>query len=239
LVANPMTPRNLERITSDYERMWADSSARLRIGDIQPDPVPGDGSRRWGVSAVIRPLGRVQSRLAEAADELKALAGDRQVVYGPTNLHTTVRSIEFHRIDVGEHDEKVSEYRQALQKILRDFGPIPITYRGLTSDGTSIMAQGWPADDTLQLVREAFHAELGRRALLGGPERSSVRQTSHASLIVFTHPLCHAEKLADHVRDNRTTDYGRCDITDVELVRYRRSESDVRLDVFASVPARR
>jgi hypothetical protein len=219
--------------------MWADSSARLRVGDIRLDPVPGDGSRRWGVSAVIRPLGRALSRLAEAADEVKALAGDRQVVYGPTNLHTTVRSIEFHRIAVDEHDEKVSEYRQALRKILRSLGPIRMTYRGLTSDGTSIMAQGWPVDDTLQLVREAFHAELKRRALLSGPERSSVRQTSHASLIVFTHPLCHAENLADHVRDNRTTDYGRCEVVDVELVRYRRSESDVRLDVFASVPTRR
>jgi 2'-5' RNA ligase len=230
-----MTIKNLDRITADYERMWNDSRRRLRAGNIEPDPVPGDQSRRWGVSAIIRPAGVTLTRLAGAADELKAFAGDQQVVYGRSNLHTTVRSIERHRIDVDVNDEKISQYKEALQKILRRFRPIKVAYRGLTSDCTSVMAQGWPIDDTLQEIRDAFHAELQRRALLSGPEKAAVRQTSHASLIVFTHALAHAEKLADHVRDNRNTDYGTCEVNEIDLVRYSRTESSVTLVVFASV----
>jgi hypothetical protein len=229
-----MTIKNLDQITADYETMWNNSHARLRAGDIEPDPVPGDQSRRWGISAIIRPVGPVLSRLAEVAGKLKTLAGDQHVVYDRSNLHTTVRSIEFHRIDVNERDEKVGQYKEALQKILPRFGPVRMAYRGPTSNSNSVMAQGWPIDDTLQEIREAFHVELHQKALLGGPEKTAMRQTSHASLAVFTHPLASAEKLADHIRDNRNTDYGTCEIDGIDLVRCRRTESNVTLVVLAS-----
>jgi len=232
-----MTTQNRERIAADYERMWNTSRTRLRAGDIEPDPVPGDQSGRWGVSAVIRPVGPVLTRLAEAAEHLKAFAGDRHVIYGRSNLHTTLRSIEGYRSDVDGHDGKVRQYKETLQNILRRFGGIRIAYRGLTCDSTSIMAQGWPMDDTLQEIREAFHEELQQRNLLSGPEKAAIRQTSHASLTVFTRALADAEKLADHVRDNRNTDYGTCEVDTIDLVRYRRTESDVALVAFASLRA--
>lgn len=227
--------KNLERITSDYQRMWSESKDQLRKGDIDPDPVPDNSSRRWGVSIVIRPTEPVLSRLTDTANEIAQFAGDEQVIYDQSNLHTTLRSIEFQRLEVDENDEKVKQYEEALRVVVEKFGPIKITYKGLTANRSGVMAQGWPVDDTLQEIRDAFHTELEKRGLLGGPEETAVRQTSHASLAVFTHPLVDSEKLTDYVANNRDTDYGTCEISQIDLVRYRRAETSVSLVVFATL----
>lgn len=227
--------KNLERITSDYQRMWNESKDQLRAGDVDPDPVPDNNSRRWGVSIVIRPTEPVLSRLTEVAKEIEKFTGTEQIIYDQSNLHTTLRSIEFQRLEVDENDEKVKQYEEALKAVVERFGPIKITYRGLTANRSGVMVQGWPVDDTLQEVREAFHNELEKRGLLGGPEETAVRQTSHASLLVVTHPLANSEGLADYVQSNRDTDYGTCEINEIDLVRYRRAETSVSLVVFATL----
>lgn len=227
--------RNLKRITADYERMWNESKDQLKAGDIDPDPVPDNTSRRWGVSIVIRPAEPSLSRLTKAAHEIAELAGSKQIIYDQSNLHTTLRSIEFQRLEVAASDAKVQQYKEALQTVAANFGPISIAYKGLTANKSGVMAQGWPANDTLQDIREAFHTELQNRKLLGGPEEASVRQTSHANLAVFTHPLAYPETLAEYIKRHRDTDYGTMTITSIDLVRYKRTETDVKLVVFTSV----
>lgn len=227
--------KNLERITSDYQRMWNESKEQLKKGKIDTDPVPDNSSRRWGVSIVIRPTEPALSKLVNTADEIAKFAGSDQIIYDDSNLHTTIRSIEFQRLEVDENDEKVKEYEEALRVVTEKFGSIKISYKGLTASKGGVMAQGWPLDDTLQEIREAFHEELEKRGLLGGPEEVSIRQTSHASLAVFTQPLADPEGLVNYLQDNRETDFGTCEITQIDLVRYRRTETDVSLVVFATL----
>lgn len=227
--------KNLERITADYSRMWNESKDQLGAGDIDPDPVPDNSSRRWGVSIIIRPTEPVLSRLVDAANKIKALAGENQIIYDASNLHTTIRSIEFQRLEVDENDPKVLEYEEALKSVAARFKSISIKYKGITANRSGVMAQGWPVDDILQEIREAFHEELEKRGLLGGPEEVNVRQTSHASLAVFTQPLENTQGLIDFIINNRDTDFGTCEIDTIELVRYRRTEDSVGLVVFAAI----
>jgi len=227
--------KNIKRITADYQKMWNESKDQLQTGNIDPDPVPDNTSRRWGVSIVIRPTEPVLSRLSNVVQELAEFTGNEQVLYGQSNLHTTLRSIEFQRLEVDENDEKVQEYIKALEAVVKKFGPIRITYKGLTANRGGVMAQGWPVDDTLQDIREAFHGEIEKRGLLGGPEEINVRQTSHASLIVITHPLANPLGLVEYVEKNRETDYGTSEATSIDLVRYRRGDASVSLVVFASL----
>lgn len=96
------------------------------------------------------------------------------------------------------------------------------------------MAQGWPSDDTLQNFREAFHLELEKKGLFDGPEEFSIRQTAHASLCVFTNALLNSEGLTEYIEKNRETDYGTSEIKRIDVVKYKRTATDVGLLVFAS-----
>ncbi len=225
--------KNLERIAADYSRMWAESKDQLRRGDIEPDPVPDNSSKRWGVSVVIRPTEPVVTQLLVAANTVRTFAGENQVIYGKENLHTTLCSLEFQRLEVTANDPKVRAYEAVLKSVAARFKAISIQYKGITANRSGVMAQGWPLEDKLQEIREAFHTELEKRGLLGGPEESSIRQTAHASLAVFTKPLENPHGLVDFIAQNRETDFGTCTLDTIELVRYRRTESAVGLEVFA------
>lgn len=225
--------KNLEVIAADYLRMWNESKDQIAVGAIEPDPVPDNSSRRWGVSIIFRHTEPVLSKLIAAVNEIKSFVGDGHIIYDLSNLHTTIRSIEFQRLEVDEHDPKVLQYEKALKAVAAKCNTIKISYKGLTANRSCVIAQGWPIDNVLQEIREAFHQELEKRGLLGGPEETSVRQTSHASLVVFTHPLKNPQGLVEYIERNRETNFGSCEIDTIELVRYRRTEDAVRLVVFS------
>jgi hypothetical protein len=226
---------NATQIRNDYERLWKDAKEQLSEGRIDPDPMPDDSSRRWGISAIIRPSKGIAAIIANVAAEIRQYVGPSQVIYDEPNLHTTVRSIEFHRTNVARDDEKVSGYTQILRKIARNFRPLRVYYAGLTANRRGVMAQGWPLGDDLQQFRERFQASLRTSGLLTGPEAEAIRKTAHLSLVVFTNPLIATPGLVEFVEQHRTTDYGISDTSQVELVRYQRTETHVELVTLASI----
>ena len=226
---------NAIQIRNDYERLWQNAKAQLTEGQIDPGPMPDDSSRRWGISAIIRPSQGIAAMFANVSAEIRQYVGPSQVIYDEPNLHTTVRSIEFHRTYVAHDDERVSGYAKILRSIAREFRPLRIHYAGLTADRRGVMAQGWPLGDDLQYFRECFHASLRTSGLLTGPEAEAIRETAHVSLVVFSNPLSDSQGLVKFVEQHRSTDYGISEASHVELVRYGRTETKANLVLLASI----
>ena len=226
---------NIERIRLDYERLWMNSKDALIHGHIEPDPAPDDTSRRWGISAVIRPREQAAITLEKTARQLSKFTGDKQVIYTGASLHTTLRSIEFFRSHVTHDDDRVRKYIDILQEIVRGYNAFNVLYQGLTANKTSVIAQGWPLSDDLQKIRVEFHRQLGNAGLLTGPETQGVRETAHASLVVFTHPLEDPRSLVDFIEDNRETQFGYVNIDQIDVVRYMRTDTDVELVTLGTV----
>jgi hypothetical protein len=224
------------RLGPIYDQMWTDAAPELAAGHIDSDVVPQDGSRRWGVSAVVLPTTPVRDRLEDAAEQLGRRAGTNHIFYDRSNLHSTLRSIEFYRSDLTTADPRVATYICLLRDLASRFASIPILYKGLTATKTGVMAQGWDIGGVVQDFRLEFHDLLRACDLLTGPEAQAVRQTAHASLMVFTGELLHANALADFIALNRQTDYGISVSMQINLVIYVRTKSTVALEFLESTP---
>lgn len=228
-------PDSNGEIRSDYERSWAEGAAALAAGAVECDPPPREGDERWGLSIVLRPEGRVRERLAAAADELRPFLGERQLLYGPSTLHTTLRSLEAHRGKIEAGDPLLSRYADALRELARS-QPLSIAYDGLTLGRSGVLAQGWPLGEGLQRLRDALHSRLADKGLAqSGPERSAPRRTAHASLAVFQCPPESPGALLEHVAARRRLEYGRCDFSHAEIVKYELGAGSLRLSVLESV----
>ncbi len=228
------SPRGAELIRRDYENLWARCRSGLAQGLIEPDPASEETIKRWGVSAILRPIADVADTLSEVASELAVYTGRRQVVYDHSNLHTTMRSVEFNlgRVD----DERIRAYGEILRELAKSYDQLRINYRGLTATATGVLAQGWPADESLQELRRDFRRRLALRGLAGGPEGTKLRITAHASLTVFAGPLLNPLSLVRYVEDNRGTEYGTATYHCVDLVRYDRTPHDVKVVPIARIP---
>lgn len=217
-----------------YDRFWHNARGPLARGEVQPDPIPGEESNRWGVSVIMRLQGEVAERLTGVVAQLSQWTGPQHLRYQLSNLHTTLGTIEFYREPVASDDEYVQQYEETLQKVAAQFPPIQINYRGLTANQMSVMAQGWPVDETLQQLRTTFHAQLQQEKHLAGP---GVRDLAHASLIVFAGPLLNPQGCVSFVEQQRQTNFGTATINTLELVKYQRhSVYEAQPIVLASAP---
>ncbi len=208
----------------EYENLWNGSRQLLAAGRVTLDTAPVEVSGRWGVSAVLRPAGGVAATLADVSETLAGFTGRRQTLYGPSEIHTTVRSIEPYRAGVSGDEAAVRAYAEILGGIAGQCGPIRIAYRGLTASAGGVLAQGWPVGDKLYSIRRAFQRELSGRGLSGGPEAESFRRTAHASLVTFAETPCYPEALVEFIEANRRTFYGVASFDSVEIVRYKRTK---------------
>jgi 2'-5' RNA ligase len=221
-------------VRRDYDGLWARSKERLAAGRVVADRPPPSIGRRWGIAAVLRPSPEVASSLSAVACEISRLAGERQLVYEETNLHTTLCSIESRRLSGSPDEDRVRRYAEALREAAEKARPVHVSYRGLTASLSGVLAQGWPTDGSLQELRHAVYAGLEAQGL-AIPEWSSPRRTAHATLVVFANPLHAPSALARLVEENRNTNFGACVFDAVELVRYDRTEHTAKLIPLARV----
>lgn len=219
-----------------YERLWDDGRSALEAGVTSPEPAVEEGSPRWGVSAVLRPVGTVADALAEAAREADSRAGGGHIVYAAGGLHVTVRSIEGYRSDVPRDDPRVAEYGRILRGAARDLGPVAIEFRGIVATPTAVLVQGFPVGEALAELREAMHDGLVGAGLPLGPEAAQRRETAHATLLMVTRRLPDPAAFAAYVDERRRVPFGTCTFDAVDLVRYRRAATNVALVDLDTIP---
>ncbi|GLV55514.1 hypothetical protein KDH_23580 [Dictyobacter sp. S3.2.2.5] len=203
-----------------YDRFWREAREPLARGEVRPDPIPGVESQRWGVSVIMRLRGEAAERLTGVIDELAHWTGTRHLRYQAANLHTTLQTIELYRPSISADDEYIQQYRRVLRQVATQFPPLQIRYQGLTANQMSVMAQGWPVDETLRQLRETFHARVRAEKHLPGP---GIRDLAHASLIVFSGPLLDPAGCVSFVEGQRQSDFGTATIDRLELVQYQRT----------------
>jgi hypothetical protein len=233
---DPDSPSShLKEMASIYDNLWENSRGDLIRGLVELDPVPDTNNTRWGVSAVARIKGRTAEVLETVALQLAEFTGKRQVVYSSADLHTTLYSIEPYRLNVADDDDRVHKYLELLKTIAQEYPPVRIAYKGLTANKTGVMAQGWPVDTDFLTIRSLFHDKLRECNLLNGFEGRNVRQTAHASLIVYSQPLQFPTSLVEFIENNRQTEYGTALIRSIEVVRYQRTAFDVKLITLGQV----
>lgn len=215
--------------------MWKAGRADIEDGRIDADPVPTATSLRWGVSIVATIAPPLAATFEALTDSCRHLCGDNHTFYNRANLHITVRSCEFRRVGMAQKDPALAAYQSVLADIGRKYDPFEIAYCGLNANRTGIICQGYPLSESLQTLRGEIHRRLGEPGFRLGPEGDGVRQTAHASLVVFGGPVADPAALVGWLRANRETWFGATRVTHLSLVKYRRTAYDVKLVPVARV----
>jgi 2'-5' RNA ligase len=217
-------------MSDGYEELWTQNLPAFRRNEIHPEPDPVPGDSRWGVSALLRAsISEPLRSLARAAQEIGQAAGDHQVVYGVQDLHVTVRSIEGFREDITPDDPAVERYAQIIEEEVLGDRAFPIRFRGVAPTRSGVIAPGFPADRALQRLRERLHPRLAAEAIVTGPESRAPRRLVHASLLLFTDALADPTRTVATLESYRSSDFGIVIFDRIDLVRYERTPTEVRI----------
>ena len=181
------------------------------------DSPPGPGSRRWGLSVLVRPGADLAARLGAVTADLVALAGPGQWATGAADTsHLTLYSLEPHRPGVTLDDPAARRYADAVRAVGASCGPATFAVTGLVLTPGGVVAAAEPADDGARALRPALVAALGGDVF----EASYRGDTWWLSLVHLATPLADPAGLVQHVDACRHEPLGFLRAGYVELVRY-------------------
>ncbi len=209
----------MDALREHYDLLWRDAAREFQAGRAAVEPLLASGQpdRRRGLTLILR-LGTVVS--AEFVKFLETLnhAEPGQYVYPASDFHVTLLSL-FTATEAWEpFFARAAEYQQAAAKALASAPPITVRFQGITASSGAIMIQGFPADGTLETLRDRLRAELRAAGLGEGLDQRYRLQTAHATVFRFRHPLANAPRFLECLEAYRNHEFGTATINEVQLV---------------------
>lgn len=206
-------------LRAHYEERWAAGSAAFRDGTFQPNPVPRDGTPRFGLSFVVRVEGFFGERIAAESAAIAARCRGTHLNYVPRDLHMTVRSVEGYQDAVPQR--QIDHYLGQLKRAAEGLGPIEASFRGLGGAPGGLFVRGFPNPALLELRRRLRDARIpfGNLGPAGG-DGDGYRNNAHISLLVPREAVPEPE-VAAYVDSRTNVDFGAITCTEVSLVVWR------------------
>lgn len=202
-----------------YEQLWVKTSALLRSGQLQIDPLLRNHAAdpRRCVTLVARPDTEVQRKVETFLQEAAAICPNQHFYQAP-ELHMTVMAIisgsEFWRDEM----RRLPACRAILKELLRNCQPFRIRFHGVTVSPDAVMIQGFPVGDTLARLRDEIRTAFAKHGLGGKLDRRYKTTTAHLTVMRFAESGAEWRRLYNFLQTHRETDFGETRIRSLQLI---------------------
>ncbi|AVR95723.1 hypothetical protein C9I28_08275 [Pseudoduganella armeniaca] len=219
-----------------YDTMWHEAAPALARGDVACDAqlAAGNDPRR-GLTLIARPGPGLASSFDAMLDTLAAI-DPHQYRHPVADMHVTVLSLFTATVDYGPELARADQYRAAVAEAVRGTPPFTIDFIGVTASRGAVVAQGFPRDDTLALLRERLRGELHARGLDGSLDGRYKLVTAHSTLLRFVRPLAEPARFTQALESLRTGALGSMHVAALELVQNDWYMSSATLQRLGSYP---
>lgn len=223
------------KLLTQYDGLFEKAIPQIEAGTASVDPMLDDPhDDRFGLALIITPSKEVIKKVKVFLSELNAKEPS-QYPYPVEQIHVTVLSIVSCIEGFQLGDIQVPKYLATLERSLDGIHSFGIEYKGVTASKSSIMIQGFPKGDTLELLRERLRANFQESGLHQTMDARYKLSTAHATVFRFRKPLDKPQAFADFLRQSRNRDFGCQKVTKLQLVYndwYHRSEKSINVATF-------
>ena len=202
-----------------YETLWANALAAFQRGEPELDPHLPDKRQdlRRGISLALRLNPDVQSRIQAWLAEIAPLCPG-QYFYPPAEMHITLLSFISASTEWRREMPWFAVGRALLPDILRSQPSWEIQFRGITASPAGILIQGFPADDTMNQLRDQLRAAFTRAGLGQHLDRRYKISSAHITVLRFCHRQIDWAQLLPKLQASREIDFGRLRVDRLQLL---------------------
>lgn len=218
-----------------YNQLYKKSAESILAGNYNLDSqINNKSDSRFGITLLIRPSEKIKANIQFFLDELKAIEPE-QYYYPDSDIHITVMSIISCYEGFSVDKIKVEDYIKIIQESLVDLGEIKIEFQGVTASPSALMIQGFPADESLNNLRNKLRDNFKKSPLQQSIDSRYSIATAHSTVMRFQEKLQNPEKLIEITERFRDYDFGEFTVDKVELVFndwYQRESNTIHLQDF-------
>jgi 2'-5' RNA ligase len=144
-----------------YRWLCTEGRNALLSQDVDIAPFLDDLSqdKRLGLTLIVRPSTEVATQLIAINDQLKQLA-PRHFYYDRERFHFTIVSLITAADPPQVTRDSAKLYERTIKEVLGHFPAFDVVFLGICATRNSIIARGFPADDTLDRLRDALRERL-------------------------------------------------------------------------------
>lgn len=223
------------KLLTQYDQLFEKAIPQIEAGKASVDPMLDDpDDDRFGLALIVLPSQGVLKKVQEFLSELNAREPS-QYPYPVEQIHMTVLSVISCVEGFQLGDIQVPEYLATLERSLAEVDSFEIEYKGITASKSSIMIQGFPKDDTLELLRERLRVNFLESGLHQTMDARYKLSTAHATVFRFRRPLKKPQDFADFLQQNRNRNFGHQKVSELQLVYndwYHRPEKSIPVATF-------
>lgn len=206
-------------LAAHYDSLWDEAAPLVRAGDATVDPWLCATARdaRRGITLLARPAATVSARVCEFLEQLRSLEPEQRYQPAP-DLHHTVLSLFTATPDYAPYMARLPDYVESVAQVAAATPPFQIDVRGVTLTRGAVIAQGFPRDDTLAIVRDKLRQALAARGLGDGLDQRYRLVTAHMTLVRFATPLREPARFVAELAAARHLLFGSTSVEQLELV---------------------
>ena len=218
-----------------YNQLYIKSAKAISEGNYIMDNQINDASdSRFGITLLIRPDEEIKAQIQLFLDELKEVDSS-QYYYPNSDIHITVMSIISCYEGFTLDKIRIEEYIEIIQKSFLDVEKIRINFKGVTASPSAIMIQGFPTDESLNILRDKLRENFKKTTLQQSIDSRYAIATAHLTVLRFQEKLENPDKLMAVVEKFRDFDFGEFTVDKLELVYndwYQRKSNTIDLADF-------
>ncbi|QES87707.1 mutarotase [Rhizosphaericola mali] len=199
--------------------MFDNSFPKIKQGNYQTDPlIDSNLDNRLGITLVIRPSLEVKNNIQKLLDQFKNV-DPAQYYYRNSDIHITLLSVIGCYEGFDLQNIEIPQYVNAIQKAIQNFPPFEIEFKGITTSTSSVIIQGFFANNQLNDLRNAIRDELNQHSDL--ELKMDIRypiQTAHSTVIRFRNAIQNLPDFVQIIENYRDYDFGKFTFDSFELV---------------------
>jgi 2'-5' RNA ligase len=222
-------------LSEHYNQLYKKSAKAILSGNYNLDSqINNPSDSRFGMTLLIRPSEKIKAAIQLFLNELKAIE-KQQYYYPDADIHITLMAIISCYEGFTLDKISVANYSKIIQESLVDSGKIKIEFQGVTASPSALMIQGFPADESLNAVRNKLRGNFKKSALEQNIDSRYTIATAHSTVMRFQEKLQNPEKLIAVAEKFRDYNFGKFTVDKVELVYndwYQRKNNTVHLHDF-------
>ena len=205
-------------LSNHYDQMWQVAAPVIKKGNIGQDALIDDpADQRYGITLLTRPNAEVAHNIMTFLRQACQLEPE-QYFYPQSDLHLTVLSIISCYAGFSLLQVDTEAYAEKVQEALQHIPAFDLEFRGITASTSTVLVQGFPGDDTLELLRNRLRKIFHGSGLQHSIDSRYKIVTAHSTVIRFRQPLREAEQFWHFLMDHRHTDFGTFTVSGLELL---------------------
>ena len=218
-----------------YDSLWNLSKKEIVNGVYSIDEnLNLFNDNRRGITLLARIDKKVLNNIQGFINECRIVEPDHYY-YRNTDVHITVMSIITCYDGFELKSIKVDEYVNLIKKSLVNTRCFDIDLRGITSAGSSVMIQGFPSNNDINVIRDNLRNNFKLSNLEHSIDSRYPIKTAHSTIIRFKEKLADTEKFMKLLEKYREYNFGKTKVAGLELVHndwYQRIENGKLLERF-------